>query len=246
MGGATVCANLTLPACRTTLTELLPVIQNLEDAVIGRVAEEAQAAGKPISCRAGCGACCRQMVPLSLFEAEALTEWMHSLPADRRAELAQRFHRALEALRDAGILDRILNDRWVVAEDRATQLAIDYFHARVACPFLENESCSIHPLRPLACREYLVVSPPALCQDPSVHDVTGVEMPIKFSTVLYAFGRQIEHDPRGWIPLVFLLAWSESGAKPGECLAGTGEEVFRQFLTGVEEVAQARRDSPQS
>jgi Fe-S-cluster containining protein len=34
------------------------------------------------------------------------------------------------------------------------------------CPFLEDESCSIHPDRPLVCREYLVTSPAELCAGP--------------------------------------------------------------------------------
>lgn len=229
-GGVNLQASAQLPAGQTTLTQLLPVIQNLENAILGKIAEEAAAAGSPISCRAGCGACCRQMVPVSLFEAEALTDWIRSLPEERQNQLAGRFHQALSALRDAGVIDKILRDEWVLEEGRTTQLATDYFHAHVACPFLEDESCSIHPIRPLACREYMVVSPPALCEDPSIHDVTGVRLPLKLSRVLHSFGQDLERDPRGWIPMVFLLAWGRSGARPGDYVAGTGEEVLRSFL----------------
>lgn len=242
VAGVFLQASAQLPAGRTTLTQLLPIIQNLENAVIARVAQEAEEQGSPISCRAGCGACCRQMVPVSVFEAEALTGWIQSLPPERQAELAERFHRALSELRDAGVIDKILREEWVLAEERTTQLAIDYFHAYVACPFLENESCSIHPMRPLACREYLVVSPPALCQDPSVNAVKGVQLPLKLSGVLHSFGQQIEQDVRGWIPLVFLLAWGKSGVKPGEHVAGTGEEVLRKFLERISEISDARKD----
>ena len=226
-----------VPAGRTTLTELLPIIQNLENVIIGKVTDEAQEAGSPISCRAGCASCCRQMVPVSLFEAEALTEWLRSLPEERQADIAGRFHRALSALRDAGVIDKILNEEWVLEEGLTTQLAVDYFHAQVACPFLENENCTIHPFRPLACREYLVVSPPALCQDPSIHDVSGVRLPLKLSRVLYAFGQRMELDVRGWIPLVFLLAWGKSGVKPGDHVDGTGQEVLREFLEKAAELA---------
>jgi Fe-S-cluster containining protein len=233
VGGATLRASAILPAGQTNLTQLLPIIQNLEDAIVARAAEEAARAGSPISCGPGCGACCRQMVPISLFEAEALTAWMQSLPEERRAELGERFHRALLALRDAGVIDKIVGQQWVGDPDRVTELAIDYFHAGVPCPFLENESCGIHPLRPLSCREYLVTSPPALCADPSVHSVAGVRLPVKLSHGLYAVGRRIERDPRGWLPLVFLVAWSHSGARPGEAVAGTGEAVLRGFLEQV-------------
>jgi Fe-S-cluster containining protein len=241
VGGVFLNANAVLPAGNTTLTNLLPIIQNLENAIVGQVAQEATRAGTPISCRAGCGACCRQLVPVSLFEAEALTKWMRSLPEERRAELEERFHRALLALRDAGVIESILDTGWTEEGEKATQLAIDYFHAGVACPFLENESCSIHPFRPLSCREYLVTSPPELCRDPSVNQVAGVLLPLKLSRVLFRFGQELEHDPRGWIPLVFLLAWGKSDTSPGDHVAGSGEEVLRKFLEQVSAVSGAEK-----
>lgn len=230
VGGGVLNVSVTLPGGRTNLTELLPIIQGVENAILVRIGEEAQEAGTPISCRAGCGACCRQMVPVSLFEAEALSNWISTLPEEKRAEIERRFHGALTKLRDAGVIDKILGQEWVEDGNLTTQLAIDYFHAGVACPFLENESCSIHPIRPLSCREYLVTSPPALCEDPSAHTVSGVQLPLKLSRTLYSFGQEMEQDRRGWIPLVFLMAWRKSGAKPGEYVSGTGEEVLKRFL----------------
>jgi hypothetical protein len=116
VGGGTLHATAEVPAGRTTLTELLPIVRNLEGAIIGRVFEEAQAAGSPISCRAGCAACCRQMVPLSLFEAEALVDWIRTLPESVRARLESRFHRALSELRDKGVIEKILDPKWTREE----------------------------------------------------------------------------------------------------------------------------------
>ena len=233
VAGGFLNASANLPTGRTTLTQLLPIIQNLENAIVGRIGEEAELAGTPISCRAGCGACCRQLVPVSFFEAEALAEWMSMLPDEKRVELESRFHRALLALRDAGVIEKILDDRWTLEEEAATQLAIDYFHAGVPCPFLEDENCSIHSIRPLSCREYLVTSPPELCQDPSANQVAGVRLPLKLSRALFAFGQQLAQDRRGWIPLVFLLAWRKGGQRPGDYISGTGEEVLKKFLEQV-------------
>jgi Fe-S-cluster containining protein len=242
VGGEQLHASAQVPAGKTTLTELLPIVRNLESAIIGRVGEEAQAAGSPISCHLGCAACCRQMVSLSMFEAEALTQWMSTLPEDRRAEIEARFHRALTALRDAGIIEKILDPSWASEQGFAFEVAISYFKAYVDCPFLENESCSIYSMRPLACREYMVTSPPALCQDPAANQVHSVQLPLKLSHVLYAFGRKMEHDTRGWIPLVFLLAWAKSGATPGDRVAGTGEEVLRKFLKQTAAVVEEEGD----
>jgi Fe-S-cluster containining protein len=230
LGGAQLNASAVVPAGRTTLTNLLPIIQNLENAIVAKASEEATAAGTPISCGPGCGACCRQLVPVSLFEAEALTRWIQSLPEEQRSALEAKFRRSLLALRDAGVIDKLLREDWTTHEEAAAQLAIDYFHAGVPCPFLEDESCGIHPIRPLTCREYMVTSSPELCRDPSVHQVSGVKLPVKLSRALYRYGAEIERDPRGWLPLVFLLAWGKSGATPGDRVAGTGEELLRGFL----------------
>lgn len=246
IGEGTLRASANLPVGRTTLTQILPLVRGLEDSIMGRVAEEAVTNGTPISCRAGCGACCRQLVPVSLFEAEALSEWLRSLPAEQRQPIEARFHHALEQLRDAGIIEKILDTRWMNEEKLATQLAIDYFHAHVACPFLVDESCSIHPIRPLSCREYVVTSPPALCEDPSEHDVAGVRLPLKLSRVLYSFGQQIEQDHRGWFPLVFLLAWAGSGAEPGDAFAGTGEEVLRMILDRAVKLSESGNEPPRA
>jgi len=176
IGEGTVKASLEVPAGKTTLTQLLPILQDFESDMIHRVTEEAAEAGHPISCRAGCGACCRQMVPISIFEAEALGEWFHTLPQERQAELEARFHRGLTVLKEAGVLEKLMQQDWGSDEKSFTQLAIDYFHAGVPCPFLENESCSIHPIRPLICREYLVISPAELCRDPALHQISAIHI----------------------------------------------------------------------
>lgn len=230
IGEGVLNASLQVPAEKTTLTQLLPVIQNFDSGIINQIVDEAAAAGHPLSCKAGCGACCRQMVPLSLFEAEALQEWFRNLPAERRAELEQRFHRGLLALRDAGVLEQIIDGKWTLDEKAVAQLSIDYFHAGVPCPFLENESCSIHPIRPLSCREYLVTSSPELCKDPAIHSIAAIHLPLKPSHALYKIGQELTRDSRGWMPLIFLLAWAKRGVKPGEHYTGTGQELLRLFM----------------
>jgi len=242
IGGGYLHASAQLPAGRTTLTELLPIIRNIESAITGRVAQEAEAAGSPISCKASCAACCRQMVPLNLFEAEAMMAWLRSLPEERQAEIEARFHGALSTLRDAGVIEKLLDPQWTKQEGYATGVAIAYFNAHVACPFLENENCGIYTNRPLVCREYMVTSPPELCQDPAVNEVHGVQLPLKLTHVMYAFGRQMERDTRGWIPLVFLLAWGKSGLSPGDHVAGTGEVVLKEFLNQCAAVTKSEPD----
>ena len=235
-GDSTISASAVVPRGQTNITELLPVIYGLDSALVDAVTAQAVADGRTISCKAGCGACCRSLVAISIFEAEALAGWIESLPEAQRLELAGRFDGALRSLATAGIIDRLvdLKPGDPLAEiELNTDLKRDYFYARVACPFLVDESCSIHPIRPLICREHLVVSPAENCYDPALHEVIKLEPPLLLFPVLNEMGARVERDGRGWIPLVFLFAWMKAGAHPGLLVAGAGPAVLQAFVSRV-------------
>jgi len=231
IGDGTLNATAVVPKGPTTLTQILPVLQSLDDSLVAGVGTQLHGAGLTISCRAGCGACCRQMVPLSIFEAEALADWIRSLPAVRQQELAERFDTALRKLAGAGFIDRMVNEEWLAENESARKLALDYLYQRVACPFLEDESCSIHPIRPLICREYLVTSAPEHCFDPAELKAAPVPLPFHLSRVLNRIGAQLENDSRGWIPLLFLFAWMKAGARPGDGVQGEGPQVLYEVIS---------------
>ena len=239
VGKGRVDASVQVPAGRVTLTQIVPAIQELASNVVGSVVQIVESEGHRISCRAGCGACCRQIVPLSLFEAEALSEWIRTLPPEQQQELERRFREALLKLRDAGVLEKLDPELWVEGDEATQKLALDYLHAGVPCPFLEQESCSIHPIRPVICREYLVTSPPEFCASPTAETVRVVPMPLKASQGLFRLGAEVEQGGRGWIPLVFLKAWMQYSLRPGDAITGSGPEVLRRFveqlLTGSRE-----------
>ncbi|HEY0264988.1 MAG TPA: YkgJ family cysteine cluster protein [Granulicella sp.] len=222
--------SLPVPTANVTLTQLLPVLQNLTSSIIDSVVHVVHEEGYQISCRAGCGACCSQLVPLSLFEAEALTTWIRSLPPERQQHLEQRFHDTLLALRDAGILEHFNPSIWDESTPETRAFAMDYLAQKVPCPFLENQSCSIHPIRPLVCREYLVTSPAEYCAAPTNETVSPIPLPVKPSRLLYQFGAYLEPNTHGWIPLVFLFAWMKSNAHPGDEISGPGPELLYEFI----------------
>ncbi len=227
----TIGMSAVVPEGQCTITDLLPVLQSLDMSLLSSVEEQIGEAGLKVSCKAGCGACCRQMVPLSLFEAESLAAWIGTLPEAVRQTLAGRFHAALRKLADAGIIDRLTKERWFAREDSAWTLPMDYFHAGVPCPFLIDESCSIHPIRPLVCREYLVTSDPIHCAAPETLQIAPVPVPLHLAHILDRMGAELEPGTQGWIPLVFLFAWMESGAHPGKSYSGTGPEVLHEFVS---------------
>ena len=242
IGEDKVDATAEVPAGATNLTRILPVIQSLDDSIIEGVAASHAEEGMKVSCGPGCGICCRQLVPVSIFEAEALTEWFRELPKDRQEQLANRFHQSLIQLSASGLLGRVLNEDWLAESESAKQLSLDYFHLGIPCPFLEDESCSIHPIRPLICREFLVSSPPEHCADPAALQIVPIHLPLHLSRILIRMGAEIEKGPRRWIPMLFLLAWMKGGAHPGEFVAGSGPRVLYEFLKWLPEAGSKPKD----
>ena len=114
------------------------MFQAITDEIVRRSAHASEQRGQAISCRAGCGACCRQLVPISETEAHLLAELVDASPEPRRDVLRARFADARRRLEAAGIWERLLAHR-SLSEDDLERLGLDYFRAGVACPFLEDE-----------------------------------------------------------------------------------------------------------
>ena len=222
-----------VPAGPTNLTQILPVIRSLDDSLISSVISQVEANGLNVSCRAGCAACCRQMIPVTIFEAESLAAWIRTLPEERQQQLAQRFHLALQKLSAAGLIDRMIAADWLADSPATQQLSLDYLYQYVDCPFLEDERCSIRSMRPLVCREYMVVSPPEHCFDPAHLQTVVLPLPIRLSRALSSIATEVEGDSRGWIPLLFLFAWMKSGAHPGDAVSDIGPRVLQRFLQHI-------------
>jgi Fe-S-cluster containining protein len=213
VGDLKVVHPITVPSAQVPATEVVPALQGLVNAVVA-AAEKDQA----ISCRKGCGACCRQLVPISRTEGERLLQLIETMPVERRTELGRRFAAAATAIKAAGL------DQRGARSDR--ELSLAYFALKVPCPFLEEESCSIHPDRPLVCREYLVTSPAELCSGPAQEGVTPVPVP-KVSLA----ARRLQDDTDDWFPLALLLDWARS--RPRVVQRKPGPQWIERFLTLV-------------
>lgn len=226
---------LSVPAGPTTLKELLPLAQTLSDAVVNATVQEVEQRGAKISCCKGCGACCRQLVPISEVEARRIAELVESLPESRRAQVRAKFEDALSRLADAGLLEKLHNpERW--HREGYVNFGMAYFRLGVPCPFLEEESCSIHPDRPVTCREFLVTTPAVHCQNPSAETVKSVRLPVRVGPALAEF-EVIETTPPlvRWVPLVLALEWGATHPDPPA--TRNGPELLGQFmrnLTGKE------------
>lgn len=116
----------------------LTVIRGGTDAAVERAV-----GGRPVSCKAGCSACCHQLVSTTLAEAADLVARYPELVRAARPEL-ERQSRAL--MREAS--------------------PAAFFGT--PCVFLGPEGlCSVYPHRPIVCRTHMVSSSSELCASPS-------------------------------------------------------------------------------
>jgi Fe-S-cluster containining protein len=219
--------SLTVPTGPIRLRTMLPLVQSFADAVVGATAEAVEGEGKRISCRKGCGACCRQLVPISEVEARHLAALVEALPEPRRAQVRARFDEARRRLAEVGLLET-LRRRQEWAEEESRPVGEAYFRQGIPCPFLEEESCSIHPDRPIVCREYLVTSPAENCAKPRADTVNRVRLPMKLWPALALFDTAPKARFIRWVPLVLALEWVAE--QPEEPAPRPGPELLRRFF----------------
>jgi Fe-S-cluster containining protein len=136
-----------------------------------------QQSGGAVSCRAGCAACCRQLVVVSPLEALAIERHVRTADRVQRRRWDEAHARHSQALSRRPSLMRRLQAfraaRGYLSPEEGDALEREYRAAQLPCPFLEKERCTIYPARPFACREHFVLTPPELC----ARDPDAVRMP---------------------------------------------------------------------
>jgi Fe-S-cluster containining protein len=96
----------------------------------------AESKGQKADCREGCSWCCYQPVFALSYELDGLNDYVKKhFDASVRAQITER----------AALKRKKLNG---LDSERILQ-------SKIPCPFLENGSCMVYPVRPVACRVYL-------------------------------------------------------------------------------------------
>ncbi|QEH32576.1 Flagellin N-methylase [Aquisphaera giovannonii] len=226
-------AELTVPSGRVPPGAVLPVLHMLEAIVIEAAEARLEGEGRRIACRAGCGACCRQLVPVSEVEARHLAGLVAAMPEPGRSAVRARFDAALARLAESGLIDALRGLDSVPREEREA-VGLAYFSLGIPCPFLEDESCSIHEQRPLVCREFLVTSDPVHCSDPAAARVRGVQLPVHLSNLLARLPDPSGRGPSPRVALPLIMEFVET--HPDELPRRPGPEwvdaVFRLVSGG--------------
>ena len=226
-------AAIKVPTGPMRLVELLPVIHAVADAVVAAGVADAEAAGERLSCRKGCAACCRHLVPVAEVEARRIRDLVAELPEPRRSAVRERFAEVRRRLEAAGLLRPLLQPE-TITEDERGAAGVRYFLQAIPCPFLEEEACSIYAERPLSCRDYVVTSPPENCSLPTPETVRRVPLAINMWQAMDAAGERAG-PRRPWVPLALAPEWAD--AHPDMTAPRPGPEILRQVfesLTGKE------------
>lgn len=247
IGGEHFELNLTIPASPVKPQRMLPVLQKLTNEVVARGIERSIERGKNISCKAACGACCRQ--PLLISEAEVfnLASLVESMPIERRQIIKDRFRERREHFEKIDFFNRFdaMSERAKAgpSNDLAREfvaLLSEYIEQGVACPFLEDESCSIYDDRPLVCREYLVTSPAENCARPTPDNTEKLPISGSPSKAFSSLTRTSNSDKPSSLLLVRLLEFAETHTQKFEERIGPAwADDFFRLLTNRKDPGMA-------
>ncbi|HMS82948.1 MAG TPA: YkgJ family cysteine cluster protein [Nitrospira sp.] len=221
-----------VPTGFVPITSIVPLMRRLGEEAqaldVARLAEQ----GRVPSCQKGCAACCRMLVPLSVPEAFAVHDWVRSRPAEQQGRIVARFAEAKVRLLAKGVWQQ-LSELCEVSDHTSDEVADEvnhrYYALRMACPFLEEEACTIYDERPAACRELLVTSPADQCDDLIANPVETVPTPMRISTVLGLLWQDLSCSSTRLIPLPLALDWAKSHARDNDQM-WRGTQLFDQAL----------------
>lgn len=223
----------------TRLMELLPLARAVSGGVSAIAIAHEQAQGRAISCKVGCGACCRHLIPIAPAEAIRLSEVVDAMPKERRRAVKKRFEKAVLRMEQAGLLDprrprgqaalrSVKTDPAETWEDASRR----YFEARIACPLLEDEACGAYAERPMVCREYSVTTPAELCSTLS-HDARDVPRPVHMGEVMTAATNELLDREDLGVPLAMALEWAAAHRERFRA-EGDGEEMAMVLVRQIQ------------
>ena len=231
-------AEIKLPRGFMRIVDLTAIILGLSSTVADMGARITANLGRQVSCKKGCGVCCRQLTPLSPPEAIMLAKLVISMPKDIKTRIQNLFATAVRQLEHSGLLEKLawLKDSSSLSDEDMQALTREYFLQQIPCPFLENECCSIYEFRPSRCREYLVISPPKYCRDPYKHRIDRLPVSIRLSEALSRMWAQATQTPPQLIPLILALKWSAEH-KSQRGIAADGHVMLDALLYYVAQIA---------
>lgn len=244
---------VTVPADPVKITRMLPIFQQMTNTMVGLGIKAAESDGRSISCKAGCGACCRQPVPITEAEIFHLAELVEQMEEPRRSDVKKRFADAVDHFTQMGWFENVSKCAEMVSNGhteeghkRLIELVDQYFVENINCPFLVDDACSVHRSRPLACREYLVTSPAEYCDHPDPVNIEMVEMLFQPSKIVSKISSTGLFADEGIITLIKAIEFAAAKKESTQTKSGEGwmADFFQDLAAS--EVRQQQTAQPNS
>jgi hypothetical protein len=186
----------TVPDMKVTGVEMVPVYQRLANDLVEHSVTRTLASGKSISCKAGCGACCAQAVPVMAFEAFHLAGVVKRMSATKQNVVRQRFSDGKARLEEADLLTDAENIDDMTEEQRRV------FGAKYLKLGMD---------RTIRCREFLVTSDAKYCAQLNPEKIDHIETQLSLIPALNQLSREnISKQKAGWMLMNFSLDWAKS------------------------------------
>jgi Fe-S-cluster containining protein len=208
-----------IPTGFVPVTAIVPLMRHLGEQAQALEERRATQQGQSISCRKGCAACCRMLVPVSGPEAFALKKFIETWPEENKQALIAKLAATQQRLAESGLLPRLeqlMESAQQMTDDEMEPINRDYYALRLPCPFLEDEMCSIYEHRPAACRELQVTTPAKLCDDMVGNRIRAIPVPLRVGTALSLLWAELSGGPMRFVPLPLALLWAARHAPEGE------------------------------
>jgi len=161
-----------------------------------------------------------------------------AMPEPRRTVIRERFADALRKADEAGMSANLVEIGTTKPAEKLS-FALEYFRQWITCPFLEDEMCSIYAERPIACREYMVVTPAESCFTQDLDKVKSVRVRANLMRAMSRIGVGESHRERPWIALILACEWADT--HPDESVPRPGTEIVSEFFSHL-----TGRDLPDS
>jgi Fe-S-cluster containining protein len=227
-----ITTEVSVPTQFVPVTAIVPLLRSLGSQAQQLEEDRAREKGESVSCRKGCAACCRMLVPLSVPEVFALEASIERLPEDQRLHIHARLKVAKDWLQKSDLWDRLqaVSEAVTASTDETLEpLNQEYYALRMPCPFLEEEQCGIYEDRPAACRELLVTSPAELCQDLTDSRIRPIPLALRISTALGLLWAELTGTPPRLVPLPVAIDWATRHRADRE-RAWPGTDLFDKAL----------------
>ena len=230
--GGIVRVEMVVPMGEVPMERLLPALRTTADAFVAYGAEMSVTAGKPVSCAKGCGACCRQLVPIAHAEARQLAALVEELPEPRRSDREGAVRRGPPPGRGGGTPSLA---RWDGPGGWPPRRSTSAWTISVsASPVRSSRTRAARSttIGPSPAGSTSSRRPPHAAAAPTAETIETVPLPTRVWAAVAREENGIPNsDPASCVPLVMAPAWAARNPEPGTPRPGPEilQKVFARF-----------------